>query len=60
MSKFVRFLDGIRKDEEGAALIEYTMLLGLIVAAVVVTVGLIGTWVSGQWTTLCKNLGAGC
>jgi pilus assembly protein Flp/PilA len=60
MSKFVRVLDGIRKDEEGAALIEYTMLLGIIVAAVVVTVGLVGTWVNSQWTTLCKNLGAGC
>ena len=31
-------------------MVEYTVLLGIITAAVIVTVGLVGTWVSGTWT----------
>ena len=41
-----------RNDEGGAALIEYTVLLGLMLVAVVATIGLVGTWVSGKWTAL--------
>jgi pilus assembly protein Flp/PilA len=42
----------LRYDENGAALIEYTVLLGILLVAVIVTIGLVGTWVSGQWTAL--------
>lgn len=45
------------KDEKGAAMIEYSVLIGLITAAVIATVVLVGTWVSGAWTTLESNLG---
>jgi pilus assembly protein Flp/PilA len=38
-----------RREEDGAAMVEYTVLLGIITAAVIVTVGLVGTWVSGTW-----------
>ena len=47
-----KFLTRFRNDEDGAALIEYTVLLGLMLVAVVATIGLVGTWVSGQWTAL--------
>jgi pilus assembly protein Flp/PilA len=40
----------IRDDEDGAAMIEYTILLGIITAAVIATIILVGTWVTGQWT----------
>ena len=42
----------LKNDEEGAALIEYTVLIGLMLVGVVATVTLVGTWVGGQWTTL--------
>jgi len=42
----------LKQDEEGAALIEYTVLLGVLLVGVVATIGLIGTWVLGQWTAL--------
>lgn len=40
------------QEEDGAALIEYTVLLGILVVAVIATIGLVGTWINGQWTAL--------
>ena len=56
MSKALNFISKLRKDEDGAALIEYTVLLGILIVAVIATIGLVGTWVSGQWTTLQGSL----
>jgi pilus assembly protein Flp/PilA len=47
-----RALTVLKNDEDGAALIEYTVLLGILLVAVVATIGLVGTWISGEWTTL--------
>ena len=44
------------KDEDGAALIEYTVLLGILLVAVVATITSVGTWVSGRWTALNASL----
>ena len=52
MLKSLKLLERLRRDEDGAALIEYTVLLGILIVAVIATIGLVGTWVSGQWTTL--------
>ena len=52
MSKVTSFIKKLRRDEDGAALIEYTVLLGILVVAVIGTIVLVGGWVSGQWTTL--------
>ena len=52
MGKFLRTLTKFGKDEEGAALIEYTVLLGIMLVAVIATIILVGTWISGQWTAL--------
>lgn len=50
MKRILGLAEQFRREEDGAAMIEYTVLLGIITAAVIVTVGLVGTWVSGQWT----------
>ena len=42
----------LRHDEHGAALIEYTVLLGILLVAVIATIGLVGAWINTQWTTL--------
>lgn len=48
-------------DQSGAAMVEYSILIGLIAAAIVVAVGLVGTWMLGEWQGLCTALGiAGC
>jgi len=40
------------RDEGGAALIEYTVLLGILVVAVIATIAAVGKWINGQWTAL--------
>ncbi len=52
MSKALTAFNQFRNDEDGAALIEYTVLLGLMLVAVVASITLVGTWVSGKWTAL--------
>ena len=52
MTRFIAKLAWLEKDQDGAALIEYTVLIGLMLVGVVATVGLVGTWVGGQWTNL--------
>ena len=56
MSKALKVFSGFLKDENGAALIEYTVLLGVLLIAVIATIGLVGTWVSKQWLALDKAL----
>jgi pilus assembly protein Flp/PilA len=49
IQKFVR-------DEEGAAMVEYTVLLGIITVAVIASVIFVGGWVGDQWTALTGAL----
>ena len=59
MLKAVRLVNRIRKDEEGAALIEYTILLGIIAIAVIGFATTISGWIITQWATLCGKLTGG-
>ena len=52
MSKARNLLEKLRRDEDGAALIEYTVLLGILLIAVVATIIAVGSWVNGRWTAL--------
>jgi pilus assembly protein Flp/PilA len=56
MTKILALVQKIKNDEEGAALIEYTVLLGIMLVAVIATIVLVGTWISGQWVTLEATL----
>jgi len=56
MSKVVNLAKRFVADEEGAALIEYTVLLGIMLVAVIGTIVSVGSWVSGKWTTLNNTL----
>jgi pilus assembly protein Flp/PilA len=56
MSQPVNLLRRLSKDEDGAALIEYTVLLGILLIAVIATIGLVGTWINNQWTNLHASL----
>ena len=52
MSNVMSLIGRLRRDEDGAALIEYTVLLGIMLVAVIATIILVGTWISGRWTAL--------
>lgn len=46
------------KDQQGASLLEYSVLIGLIVAGVVATITAVGAWTSGRWDFLKTTLDA--
>jgi pilus assembly protein Flp/PilA len=56
MSKAMSLIGRLRRDEDGAALIEYTVLLGIMVVAVIATIIAVGGWINTQWTTLNTNI----
>ena len=52
MRRVVKLMNQLKSDEDGAALIEYTVLLGVLLVAVVAIIVAVGTWVSKEWTSL--------
>ena len=50
------FIRKICKDERGAALIEYTVLIGLITIAVCATIFGVGDWIIDQWSDVNTDL----
>jgi len=56
MSKAWSLIEKLRRDEDGAALIEYTVLLGILVVAVIATIVAVGGWVNNKWTLLNAQL----
>lgn len=53
-----KLIEKFRREEDGAAMVEYTVLLGIITVAVIATVVTVGAWVSGEWTDLQAALDA--
>jgi pilus assembly protein Flp/PilA len=45
-------LAALGRDEDGAALIEYSLLIGLIVVGAVALISTTGTTIAGKWTAL--------
>ena len=51
-----KVIENLKKD--GAALIEYTILLGIIVVTVIAAITAVGVWVNTQWGALKTGIGA--
>jgi len=45
-----------RDDENGAAMVEYSILVGIIAALAIMAILAIGGWVTGRFTGLCTTL----
>jgi pilus assembly protein Flp/PilA len=54
-----QFLKNFARDEEGASLVEYSVLIGLVTAAVIVTISSVGGRVTKAWTTLDGSMDTG-
>ena len=52
MTKLLNLARNLHEDKSGAAFIEYTVLLGVILVASIATVAAVGTWAAGRWTAL--------
>ncbi len=59
MKTLVSFFRDLHEDKSGAAFIEYTALLGVILAVGLAILTSVGTWATGTWTYLCNNLTGG-
>jgi pilus assembly protein Flp/PilA len=56
MRKTLNLLAKLQKDEDGAAMVEYTVLLGLILAVGVTIMGTVGGQLSTTWNALSTAL----
>lgn len=52
MTKFLNLTKRLVADQDGAALIEYTVLLGIMMITIIATILAVGTWVNTKWTDL--------
>ncbi len=60
LNKVKRRFTNLRRDEAGATMIEYSILIGIITAAIIGIIVLVGGWVGTQWNALWAALqGAG-
>ncbi len=46
----------ILRDEEGATSVEYAVMLGLILAAIVASIGSVGSTTGGMWSSNVSSL----
>ena len=61
MSNVLKLVNDVRNDEQGAALVEYALLIGLIAVVCIVAVTQLGLAISGSLNSACTSLGgAGC
>ena len=56
MSQISKLVRRLGKDEDGAALIEYTVLLGILVVVVIALIIAVGNWVNLKWSALQAQL----
>jgi len=58
MTKLAKTFKKFWRDERGLETVEYAIITGLIVAATVTAIGILGAWVTGQFTTVNTAIGA--
>jgi pilus assembly protein Flp/PilA len=56
VKKAMGVVEKFRKDEDGAALIEYTVLLGILLVAVIAIIIFVGGWVNSKWSALSSAI----
>jgi len=58
MKKLMTMARQFRDDDNGAAMVEYSILVGIIAGAAILIIVGIGLWVNGRFTDLCADLQA--
>ncbi|CAN7359858.1 Flp family type IVb pilin [Mesorhizobium amorphae] len=56
MKKLMTMARQFRDDDNGAAMVEYSILVGIIAGAAILIIVGIGLWVGGRFTELCSDL----
>lgn len=60
MKKLMTMTRQFRDDENGAAMVEYSVLIGIITVAAIGFIAAVGGYVTTAWTNLCTALGSAC
>lgn len=56
MKSIASLFRALHADDNGAAFIEYTALLGVILAIGLAILATVGDWAQTVWSTLCSQL----
>jgi pilus assembly protein Flp/PilA len=56
MRQALQHVKKLGQDEGGAALVEYTVLLGIMLVAVITTISFVGGWMTTKWGALWTAL----
>ncbi|TGP28192.1 Flp family type IVb pilin [Mesorhizobium sp. M2D.F.Ca.ET.232.01.1.1] len=57
MTTLMNIARQFRDDDGGAAMVEYSILVGIIAGAAILAIVAIGLWVTGRFTGLCSVMG---
>lgn len=60
MTRLWGMLARLRKSEDGATMIEYSILIGIITALAIAFIIGMGDFVVNAWSTICSAVGTGC
>ena len=52
----MKLIKRLKHDEDGAPLVEYTILLAILVVAVIALIIAVGSWVNNKWHVLNSQL----
>ena len=58
MNKLANVARRFSEEESGAAMVEYTVLIGIITVAAILAIAGIGIWVKNSFTALCTDVNA--
>jgi pilus assembly protein Flp/PilA len=56
MRSILKLVKQLKQDEEGASLIEYTVLLAILLIAVIAIIVAVGSWINQKWSALNSAL----
>ena len=51
--KFQTLMADIKEKTDGATIVEYSTLIGLLTVALIILLAAISTWMNGAWAALC-------
>jgi Flp pilus assembly pilin Flp len=60
MSAITKFFTDLRNDEDGASFLEYTVLLGIILAVSVAILTAVGGYAQGIWEVMSTVMSSAC
>lgn len=56
MDRISYHLIGISRDEDGAAFLEYSVLLGIVLVLSIAVVTAVGSWAGSIWQVICTTV----